>query len=143
MKIVVAVDGSPIAKRGLLEALALSKQLRDSAEVHVVAVVDYIVPPGGLGKAPASAPDLLASEAETALAAAEEIAAAKGVPIQTHLLRGHVSAQILAYAAKIGAGLIVLGTHGRKGLARAVLGSACEQVVRESHVPVLTVRSAA
>jgi nucleotide-binding universal stress UspA family protein len=139
MKIVVALDGSPVSKRALLEALELSRRLRDAPEVHIVSVVDHIVPPGGLGKAPEGAPDLLVPEAETALAAAEEIAAAKGVEVETHMLRGHVGAQILGYADQIGADLIVLGTHGRKGLARAVLGSACEHVVRESREPVLTV----
>lgn len=143
MKIVVAVDGSPIAKRGLREALQLSGQLRELPEVHVISVVDHIVPPAGLGKAPAGAPDLLASEAETALAAAREIASAKGIAVETHLLRGHVANQILAFASQIGADFIVLGTHGRKGLARAVLGSACEQVLRESPIPVVTVRAAA
>lgn len=142
MKIVVAVDGSPIAKRGFLEALTLSRELREAPEIHVVAVVDHIVPPAGLGKSPEGAPDLLASEAETALAAAEEIAAHRDVRVETHLLRGHVSAEILAFAASIDADLIVMGTHGRSGLARAVLGSACESILRRSAIPVLTVHTA-
>ena len=143
MKIVVATDGSSVAKRGLLEALDFGTHLREAPEIHVVAVVDHIMPPAGLGKAPAGAPDLLASEAETALAAAEEIAAGKGVAVTTHLLKGHVGPQILGFADSIQADLIVVGTHGRRGLARAVLGSACEEIVRESRVPVLTVHAAA
>lgn len=143
MKIVVAFDGSAVAKRGLLEALALVPQFRDPPEVHVVSVVDYILPPGGLSKSPEGAPDLLASEAETALSAAAEIAAAKGIEIHPHLLRGHVGTQLLTFANALGADLIVMGTHGRRGLARAVLGSACEHIVRESRIPVVTVHAPA
>lgn len=49
--------------------------------------------------------------------------------------------QILAVAAEVGADLVVLGTHGRRGIAHAILGSVAERVVRLSAVPVLTVRS--
>ncbi len=48
--------------------------------------------------------------------------------------------QILAGAAEVHADLIVIGTHGRRGIAHAVLGSVAERVVRLSPVPVLTVR---
>lgn len=139
MKVLVAFDGSPVAKHALREALTLVKAFREPPELHVAAVADYVVAPAGLGKAPDGAPDLLAQEAQTALAIAAEIAHAQGVPAETRVLRGHVAAEVLRYADEIGAGLIVLGTHGRKGLARAVLGSACEQVVRESPIPVVTV----
>lgn len=49
--------------------------------------------------------------------------------------------EILAAAAEAGADLVVVGTHGRRGLAHAMLGSVAERVVRLSPVPVLTVRS--
>jgi len=49
--------------------------------------------------------------------------------------------EILAAAAEVGADLVVVGTHGRRGLVHAVLGSVAERVVRLSPVPVLTVRS--
>lgn len=49
--------------------------------------------------------------------------------------------QILAAAAELGADLVVLGTHGRRGLAHVVLGSVAERVVQLSPVPVLTVRA--
>ncbi len=51
--------------------------------------------------------------------------------------------QILAAAEEVGADLIVLGTHGRRGLAHALIGSVAERVVRLAPVPVLTVRSRA
>ena len=143
MKIVVANDGSLIARRALIAALDLVPKLCVPAELHVVAVVDYVSVPGGLGKAPVMAPDLLTSDAETALEAARDISNEVGVPIETEILRGDVVQEILDYATRIGADLIVVGTHGRRGIVRAMLGSACEQLVRESLIPVLTVHTAA
>jgi nucleotide-binding universal stress UspA family protein len=49
--------------------------------------------------------------------------------------------QILVVAAEVGADVVVMGTHGRRGIAHAILGSVAERVVRLSDVPVLTVRS--
>jgi nucleotide-binding universal stress UspA family protein len=54
---------------------------------------------------------------------------------------GRAADEILAAAAEIHADLVVMGTHGRRGLAHAVMGSVAERVVRASPVPVLTVRT--
>jgi nucleotide-binding universal stress UspA family protein len=56
------------------------------------------------------------------------------------VLHGPTSRAIVEYAAQCGASLIVMGTHGRKGLAHAVLGSVAEQVLRSAPCPVLAVR---
>lgn len=56
------------------------------------------------------------------------------------LRRGRPWEEILAAAADVEADLIVIGTHGRRGLSRALLGSVAEKVVRVSPVPVMTVR---
>ena len=53
---------------------------------------------------------------------------------------GHPAAEITSVAERLGADAIVLGTHGRTGLARAILGSVAARVVRESRVPVVTIR---
>jgi nucleotide-binding universal stress UspA family protein len=143
MKIVVAIDGSPVAKRALLEALELGTELREPPEIHAVTVIDHITPPGGLGKAPPGVPDLLAPEAETALVVASEIAAEKGAAIRTQILRGHAAAEILEYAGSLGADLIVIGACGHGGFRGPVLGRVCDQVVRESTIPVLTVNDPA
>ncbi|HZT12683.1 MAG TPA: universal stress protein [Candidatus Baltobacteraceae bacterium] len=141
--LVVAFDGSAEARRALHVALEFADAVGAGADVHAVSVVDYISLPGGLTQAPAGAPDLLASDAEAELRVADEIAAAAGRRITTRLLRGPVVSEILKYAQGIGATLILVGTHGRKGVARAVLGSTCESLVRRSEIPVLTVRAAA
>jgi nucleotide-binding universal stress UspA family protein len=53
---------------------------------------------------------------------------------------GEAKKEIVEAAREMGADLVVLGTHGNSGLARVLLGSVAEHVVRHSHVPVLTVR---
>jgi nucleotide-binding universal stress UspA family protein len=55
---------------------------------------------------------------------------------------GRVSAVIVAEARRVQADLIVLGTHGRRGFSRALMGSDAEAVVREATVPVLLIRAA-
>lgn len=66
---------------------------------------------------------------------------AEGVAV-THLLRhGDVIETIVTAARQVEAGMIVMGTHGRKGLERVLLGSVAEQCIRRSPCPVLTVRT--
>ncbi len=143
MKILVATDGSFMARNALLAAFDLATKFCEPVEIHVVSVVDYMTAPAGLGKAPVTAPDLLSTEAESALVLARQIAAERGVAIETRILRGHVVHEVLAYAEREHVNLIVVGTHGRKGFMRSMLGSACEAIVRDSAIPVLTVHAAA
>jgi nucleotide-binding universal stress UspA family protein len=65
--------------------------------------------------------------------------AARGVPILTAVESGAPAARIVQYAERHGIDLIVLGTHGRTGVTRALLGSVAERVVRTAPCPVLTV----
>ena len=140
MKVLIAVDGSSAAAHALTALLDLSTEFAAEPELHAVAVVDYAQAPAGLTKAPAGAPDLLLSNAQAALAAVAERARRSGRTIECHVVRGHTVAEILALAGTLPASLIVVGTHGRKGVQRAVLGSTCEGVMRASNVPVLAVR---
>jgi len=64
-----------------------------------------------------------------------------GVEASTALRLGDAVDQILSTIAREGADLVVMGTHGRSGLARLVVGSVTEKVVRQSPVPVLTLRA--
>ncbi|MBW2477633.1 MAG: universal stress protein [Deltaproteobacteria bacterium] len=63
------------------------------------------------------------------------------VPYQTETVIGLPFQEILAFAAQIKADLIVMGTHGRTGIEKVLVGSTAERVVRRSTVPVLTVQS--
>ncbi|MGO9838639.1 MAG: universal stress protein [Polyangiaceae bacterium] len=62
-----------------------------------------------------------------------------GVAIDSTLRQGPVWSEILAAAKSPKADLIVIGTHGRRGLSRALLGSVAERIVRTAPCPVLTV----
>lgn len=66
---------------------------------------------------------------------------ARELRIETRLAEGDPAYEIVAAAKEIGADLIVMGTHGRSGFGRLVLGSVAEQVLRKAPCPVLTVKS--
>ena len=60
--------------------------------------------------------------------------------VETVLRQGHPAEEIIAYASENAIDLVVMGTHGRRGLNRMLLGSVTEEVVRCSQVPIMTVR---
>jgi nucleotide-binding universal stress UspA family protein len=62
-------------------------------------------------------------------------------PVETRLERGDPAARVLRVAGEVGAGLIVMGTHGRSGLGRVLMGSVAEAVLRRARCPVLIARS--
>jgi len=78
----------------------------------------------------------LREEGETALDTARRRAG--DVPVETDLIEGSPVSDILDYARNCD--LVVMGTHGRAGVSRVLLGSVAERVVRQAPVPVLTVR---
>lgn len=64
----------------------------------------------------------------------------EGIPVESIFKEGVPSVEIIRTAKEIGADLIVLGTHGRRGLSHVVMGSVAERVVREAPCPVFVVR---
>ena len=142
-RILVPVDGSETSQRGLQEAIKLSKAL--GASIRLVHIIDdsplAMNPEAGIATAP-----LVADFAEAGKQIMEEaraFAAAEGVQVETALhenFTGRVAERLLEEARKSGAELIVMGTHGRRGIRHAVLGSDAEAVVRGANVPVLLVR---
>ena len=68
-----------------------------------------------------------------------KLAEERGVATRGVLKQGPTWQTIVETADEVGAGMIVMGTHGRHGLPRALLGSVAEKVVRTAHTPVLTV----
>jgi nucleotide-binding universal stress UspA family protein len=63
------------------------------------------------------------------------------IPVEHKLVEGDPATEVLRVAKDVGADLIVMGTHGWTGLARLLMGSVAEQVVRKAHCPVVTVRA--
>ena len=145
-KILVAVDGSKASAKGLREALRLAKAER--ARLFILHVVDDYPAFQAMDAMMAGAPggDLvpfLREGGKRVLARAERLARKQGVkctPILREQIGGPAAQPIVREARKVGADLIVLGTHGRRGMRRLVLGSDAEQVVRTASVPVLLVR---
>jgi nucleotide-binding universal stress UspA family protein len=142
--ILVPVDGSATANLGLDEAIQLaSDQKATLCLLHVVE--EYALAQGldvpvyveGLSEA-------MRDAGKKVLAKSVARAEKRGVKVRPLLIETmgrSVSDLILAQAKKCRADLIVLGTHGRRGLARMVMGSDAEGVVRASPVPVMLVRT--
>ena len=72
---------------------------------------------------------------------AEQLSSARDMTVGHALRRGDVADQICARAAEVGADMIVMGTHGRTGLARMIVGSVADAVVRRATIPILLLRS--
>ena len=138
------VDGSAAGARGLREAIRLAKA--QHARLRIIHVVDEAVATAAV-EAGLDARSVLASlgkRGRALLQRAARRAAQAGMRAETALCEtagGSAADAILREVARSRADVIVLGTHGRRGLRRAVLGSDAEQVVRRSAVPVLLVRA--
>ena len=144
-RILVPVDGSPTSTAGLNEALRLAKNQK--ARIRLVHIVDermiFSTAEAGLNIEPVI--EALKSGGKRLLDRAAKLAASRGVRAETELLENaanQVADVLVARARRWRADLIVMGTHGRRGVNRLVLGSDAELVVRNSPVPVLLVRSA-
>ena len=78
--------------------------------------------------------------AEELLEPARELAADRGRDLETEILAGKPDDRIVEYAEDEGCDVIVVGSHGREGISRVLLGSVAENVVRRSPTPVVVVR---
>ena len=138
-RILVPTDGSDVAEAAAAHAVALAAD--SGAEVHVLYVVDAdaigLVRPSQL-----DADELASSmeaEGETVVASVAAAAEDAGVEAVTAIRAGVPDEEITDYATEADVDLVVMGTHGRSGLGRFLLGSVTERVVRGSRVPVLAV----
>jgi nucleotide-binding universal stress UspA family protein len=142
-RILVPVDGSATGAAGLKLAVRLAREGKARVRlVHLSQIVAGAPPAGGM----------LVSQLYNAIRASGEAVVAKAaracrsarVPCDTRLavaMAGRASDVILEEARKWRADLIVMGTHGRRGLQRLALGSDAERVARAARVPLLLVRA--
>ena len=144
-RILVPVDGSATSKAGLREAITLAKgqgaqlQLVHVADQHYIALMG-IESSGAIGEMMESTKRAGRGILRSAEAAAQKAGVkASGVLLET--VTGPAADPIVRQAKKWGADLIVLGTHGRRGVRRLLMGSDAEQIVRYAPVPVMLVRS--
>lgn len=139
-RILVPVDGSPTSNKALAAALQLARDC--GARVRLLHALDELVFVGMYEYSP-NLVEVVRDGAKKVLADALEIAKSAGVEADTRLVDepGHRLGDTVAQeATQWGADLIVLGTHGRRGFSRIVLGSGAEEIIRGATVPVLTIR---
>ncbi|NMU91101.1 universal stress protein [Achromobacter ruhlandii] len=146
-RILVAIDGSHASDRALDEAIGLARL--SHAELHIIHVLDDLSISMAFnpyaGYYTGELISQLRQDGAQLLARAAARASAAGAVVQTALyddLGLPVRERILEIARSWPADLIVMGTHGRRGVDRALLGSCAEGVVRAASVPVLLVRAA-
>ncbi len=146
-RILVPVDGSPTAARGLAEAIKLGQltgaQLR---LIHVVDELSFSLSASQGMTVTGDVLNLLREAGAEILAQGAARAEAAGLAVDTVLkdsFAGRVSDLVVAEAVVWPADLIVLGTHGRRGAGRLFMGSDAETIVRSAPVPVLLLRATA
>ncbi len=136
-QILVPTDFSETAEHGVVYAFQLAQAL--SAKVHLVHVYFVPVPPESAGLATS-----MFSDAEEAAEELLQAATAKYRDLPTfasnRVTTGDPVLAIIDAAKEVAADLIVIGTHGRRGVQRMLLGSVAESVLRSAPCPVLTVR---
>lgn len=145
-RILVPVDGSKTSMKGLREAIRLAKSCK--ARLRLVHVVDESMAfrDSAFSFGADNIIDILKKGGETALERAAEFVRKQGIKPETALIesfKGRVADGVVADAKKWRADLLVLGTHGRRGISHLVLGSDAELVVRLAPAPVLLVRGGA
>jgi nucleotide-binding universal stress UspA family protein len=144
-RILVPFDGSPTSTRGLDEAIQLAALT--AGTLRLVHMVDDLLYVTGFESYSVYASDiipLMRDAGRKILATGQARAEKAGVKVDTLLLEGvapRLSDLVADQASAWGADLIVIGTHGRRGVGRWLLGSDAEQIVRTAPVPVLLVRA--
>ena len=145
-KILVPVDGSPTSDAGLDEAIRIARASGGALRLlHVIDNLPAPPMPGIEGVAPIDVIDPDLEPGTAVLTRCAERASEEGVDAETVLIEGVGNCLVDCIGDQVrswGADLIVLGTHGRRGLGRVLLGSDAERVVRVASVPVLLVRHA-
>lgn len=139
-KILVPLDGSPLAEGVLVHAKALAHS--EGAEIVLLRVAANPAAEFAFGD-PAlaqAAVDKLEAEAKVYMTAQAEKLQAEGFRTSFQLCEGSVASAILQIADEIQADVIAMSTHGRTGPVRWLLGSVAERVVRHSPIPVMLIR---
>jgi nucleotide-binding universal stress UspA family protein len=138
-KILIATDGSEHTKKAVEYGIELAKNT--GAELYAI----YVIDTAAFASIPMDAAwesmyELLRQEGDEATKYVSELAESEGLSIERVTSEGHPGEEILKYADKNSIDLIVMGTLGKSGLDRFLLGSVAEKVVRISKIPVLVVR---
>ncbi len=139
-KIVVGVDFEELGASALRSAMALASSLGDT-EVHAVfSGAEKDGSEKGLNQIGAEIERMRLFVDDNVAAYKEQFGEAPTSNVVVHRTSGDAAEAINRFAVALRASMIVVGTHGRKGLKRAILGSVAENVVRKATCPVLVMR---
>ena len=136
--IVVPTDFGEGSEHAVRYAVELAKALGAELVVMHAYEIPMIGFPDGAFLASPELASRVADGAQEGLRRAVGLTEGKGVTVRSLLKQGPTWRTIIEASDELGAGMIVMGTHGRHGLPRALLGSVAEKVVRAAHCPVLT-----
>jgi nucleotide-binding universal stress UspA family protein len=156
IKILLATDGSSEAELATQTAVDLGQ--KTDSELHLIHVMDAakvglsmaVRYPEATESEGVELPDPVLEEEleqrakqqgrEVLDEEVQRVRSAGGTVAQSHLMMGEVEREIVHLAEVLGAGLIVMGSRGRGGMRRALMGSVSDSVVRHAHCPVMVVR---
>ncbi len=137
-KIVLAVDGSEISRNAVKYAIELARQSNGT----IIAI--HVIPPIDVMDIETFNPEKilegLKEEGKKILSEVDELAAKAGVKVQTSIETGVPFEKICAVAEALGCDLILMGSHGRTGIGKVLIGSVTERVISRATCPVLVVR---
>ncbi|MCS3901275.1 universal stress protein [Methanococcus voltae] len=138
-KILVPTDGSDVSLEAIEHAVSIAKTT--GAEIFGVYVLDTTpyteIPADGLWS---NLKEILEEEGDNALHLVAKAARKYDVAFKNQVLEGNPEKEIVEFADKINADLIVMGTTGKTGFDRLLLGSVAERVLKHTKCPVLLVR---
>jgi nucleotide-binding universal stress UspA family protein len=135
--IVIATDGSENSLRAISYGIKLAKL--SGGMVYALHVMDIPSVSQSWTAGRETMYETLKKDGQKAILKVKECGEASGVEVKETLLEGHPSNEIIDFAEKNNIDLIVMGTLGKTGLDRFLMGSVAEKVVRTSKVPVLVV----
>jgi len=144
-RILVPVDGSQTSTRALVAALQMARDAGGSIRlIHVIEELAQVIAYDPYGAYSGDLSKVMRENGQQTLTKALDIARSAGVSADQRLVEAagqRLAEAVHKEAAAYGADLIVLGTHGRRGIGRVLLGSGAEQIIRSAQVPVLVIRA--
>jgi nucleotide-binding universal stress UspA family protein len=137
-KIMIATDGSTQVRKAVEAGIDIAKLSGAKLyAVYVLVPTTHTIRDSGWEKL---AMEHFRDEGKKATGFVEDAAKAEDLEVESMLLEGHPADEIVKFAERSGVEMIVMGTLGKTGLDRFLLGSVAENVIRHSKVPVLVVR---
>ncbi|MFW2161995.1 universal stress protein [Acinetobacter beijerinckii] len=141
-KILVAIDDSEISANVIQQAAQLAKALNSEITVVEVMTLDPYLSEAYLRMGQSNELiERVRSYVQENLTKVEKKFEELGLTVATQVLEGFsIHDEIIGAAQNLGADLIIMGSHGRTGIKKFILGSVAQKVLGESHIPVLVVR---